>query len=380
LLAIDLSDLSAAMDEDAFRRMPDLGPAPDMIHDDLPTNLDYLDASFGAAAGLRELRDDDLFDFEPHEPEFSRNSLTAPLAAPGVDGVISNVGGETIRMLVSEGIHIVEGHFDTIPQETTDMSSKYDLHYSLYHSLTFSTLFRSGDTNLSVRVKNCDLTVLLYEGYDWLRTRKTIEQEVKAIRRRLVKIRQLLASGQTPDDSIEETSSILFNSVSIGLPHDPEELEPAALIAAIDEELSDGAASESASQSSWQSFKPRHQDGARRPTRLRGRRLERSRNSQIDFRLSGVKFEADRFYPKAPLVSRILLTIKDLEILDHIKTSTWKKFLTELRTDFRGNVRETASDMVRAELRIVHPVPDLSTEEGRLRVSMSSRTPLPSCF
>ena len=235
--------------------------------------------------------------------------------------------------------------------------------------MTFATLFSSGNTNLSIRIQDCDATMLLYEGYDWVRTRKTIEQEVKAIRRRLVKIRQLLASGQTPDDSIEETSSILFNSVSIGLPQDPEELEPAALIAAIDEELNDDAASENASQSSWQSFKPRQQDGTQRLARLRGRRLERSRRSQIDFCLSGVKVEVDRFSSKAPLVSRALVTIKDLEILDHIKTSTWKKFLTELRTDFRGNVRETASDMVRAELRIVHPVPDLSTEEGRLRVS-----------
>lgn len=125
---IDLSDLSAAVDENAFRRMPDLGPAPDMIHDDLPTNLDYLDASFGAAAGLRELRDDDLYDFEPHEPEPGRNTPTAPIAAPSVDGVISNVGGETIRMLVTEGIRIVEGHFENIPQDTAAMSSRYDSH------------------------------------------------------------------------------------------------------------------------------------------------------------------------------------------------------------------------------------------------------------
>lgn len=158
------------------------------------------------------------------------------------------------------------------------------------------------------------------------------------------------------------------------MPQDPEELEPAALIAAIDEELNDCAASESASQSSWQSFKPRHQHKPQRLTRLRGRRLERSRSSQIDFSLSRIRVEIDKLQPKASLVSRTLVTVKDLEILDHIKTSTWKKFLTELRTDFRGNVRETASDMLRAELRIVHPVPNLPTEEGRFRVSMMIQT------
>lgn len=99
--------------------MPDLGPAPDMIHDDLPTNLDYLDASFGAAAGLRELRDEDLFDFE--QPEFGQDPAAA---APGIEGIISNIGGETIRMLVSEGIQMVEGHFENIPQDTVDISSR----------------------------------------------------------------------------------------------------------------------------------------------------------------------------------------------------------------------------------------------------------------
>jgi autophagy-related protein 2 len=33
-----------------------------MSYDDLPTNLDHLDESFGTAAGLREMRDDDLDD------------------------------------------------------------------------------------------------------------------------------------------------------------------------------------------------------------------------------------------------------------------------------------------------------------------------------
>lgn len=113
------------MDENAFRRMPDLGPAPDMIHDDLPTNLDYLDASFGAAAGLRELLDDDLFDVEP---ELAQGPGAA---APGIEGVISNIGGETIRMLVSEGIHVVEGHFENIPQDTIDVSSRYSFSFLL---------------------------------------------------------------------------------------------------------------------------------------------------------------------------------------------------------------------------------------------------------
>ena len=43
----------ASLDEDAFRRPPEVGPAPDMIYDDVPTKLEYLDVSFSASAGLR---------------------------------------------------------------------------------------------------------------------------------------------------------------------------------------------------------------------------------------------------------------------------------------------------------------------------------------
>lgn len=107
------------MDEHAFRRVPDVGPAPDMISDDLPSNLDYLDESFGAAAGLRELRDDDLDDFDVEEAETGRKTPT-----PGTHqmGIVSNVGGETIKML--RPLNITEHHFNTLPPDSTSDDSE----------------------------------------------------------------------------------------------------------------------------------------------------------------------------------------------------------------------------------------------------------------
>jgi autophagy-related protein 2 len=186
------------------------------------------------------------------------------------------------------------------------------------------------------------------------------------MRRRLAKIRQLVASGQVQDPSAEETSALLFNSLYIGLDRDVDGLEPGAIIAAIDEELKDDT--ETASQSSWQSLKP-PVPGKPRSVRVHGRRLTRSRGPSMEFRLSGLEAEVDQYLPDAPVVSRTFATVRDLEILDHIKTSTWKKFLTELRSDSRGNIRETDSNMVRVELRSVRPVPGHPVEEARLRVS-----------
>ena len=189
------------------------------------------------------------------------------------------------------------------------------------------------------------------------------------MRKKLARIRQLVANGQMQDSTIEETSAILFNSVHIGLEEDDEALgEPSALIAAIDEELREDF--ETASQSSWQSLKPSNTSKPRiRRTRTHGKRLTRSKMPSIEFCISSLQAEFDHYQEDNPLVARTFVTVKDVEILDHIKTSTWKKFLTQLRSDSRGNIRETDSNMVRIELRTVRPVPSHSSEEVRLKVS-----------
>ena len=81
-----------------------------MIQDDLPTNMDYLDDSFSAAAGLRELTDDDFDEFGINNtPERGES-----------EGVVAKHGGETIRMLRPQGLNIIEHHFDTLPPDTDD--------------------------------------------------------------------------------------------------------------------------------------------------------------------------------------------------------------------------------------------------------------------
>ncbi|KAF9814906.1 hypothetical protein IEO21_04850 [Rhodonia placenta] len=341
--------LLTSLDEEAFRQLPEVGSAPDMISDDLPSNLDYLDESFGAAAGLREL-DDEFDEFGVNDPASSSS------ARADQPGVISSYGGETIKMLSPEGLRINYAHFLTMTPDSVDGSSGY------------------GDTTLRVRLHDCDVTLFLYDGYDWARTRRIIQDEQKEMRRKLAKIRQLVASGQTPDPSVEETNTLLFNSVYIGLEHNVDELEPSALIAAIDEELNEDQ--DTASQSSWQSLKPQPQftnSPGKSPAqshRTRRKRLSRSRGPSIEFRLLGLDVEVDNYKPDAELVSRTLATVRDVEILDHIKTSTWRKFLTALREDSRGNIRETDSNMVRVELRSVHPVPGHPSEEARLRAKI----------
>ena len=108
------------MDENAFRQPPAIGAEPDMIEDDLPSNLDFIDASYGSAAGARPLTPDDLEDYD----EDGDGRLTPTLKGGETDKIVSNMGGETIRMLTKEGIHIIEGYYDELPPESTTSSSK----------------------------------------------------------------------------------------------------------------------------------------------------------------------------------------------------------------------------------------------------------------
>jgi autophagy-related protein 2 len=81
-----------------------------MVEDDLPTNQDYLDDSFSATAGLKEWSDDDLAE--------SDNEISAE------QGLIANLGGETIRLLNGQGLNIIEHHFDALPPEADQAQSQ----------------------------------------------------------------------------------------------------------------------------------------------------------------------------------------------------------------------------------------------------------------
>jgi len=224
-------------------------------------------------------------------------------------------------------------------------------------------------------VRDCNASLELHDGFDWSSTQKAIELEVKSVRRRLEKIRQLLASGQTPDESIEQTGTMMFNSVYVGLPQYAADADADAYLAALgdDDLLNLDFADDTSQGSSFQSVKGRPSGGSPQLSakgRAKRRRLTRSKHARIVISLTQVRVAIEAFGPTSASASSLRLTVEELEILDQIKTSTWKKFLTELRVDGRGNTREADSHMVTLELLSVRPADDVSREEYRLRVRL----------
>ncbi|CAE6364266.1 unnamed protein product [Rhizoctonia solani] len=353
----------------------ELGPILDIIKDDVPRNLDYIDESIGVIGGggiIDALSDEDLLSESADEAEMSESMLdegsaiissayrsrtygaASHITTPEEDPQESRE--ETITLL-GEGINIVEDYFEhvePVPLLTTSVEE--------------------GLVAFSLNIQNCDVTIRLHDGYDWEKTRLAIEQGRKAVRRRLEKIRQLLASGQVPDESIEDTHAVLFNSIYVGLQQDLEDMEPEAMIAAIDQELADDGG-DTATVSSWQTLaagqaaRPTHKRQSSKASK-KSRRITRSRGPRIEILLKGLSASVSQFGPDEPTAMRTLVTIKDLEILDHIKTSTWNAFLTGMAADSKGNVRETGSNMLRAEFSIVRPIAGNSVEEGRLKAKI----------
>lgn len=235
-------------------------------------------------------------------------------------------------------------------------------------------LYRDQPPSLKLRVRDCDVSILLHDGFDWHSTQKAIEMEVKSVRRRLEKIRQLLASGQTPDESVEQTSTTLFNSVYIGLPRYPTDADASAYLATLgdDDLLNIDFADDTSQTTSFQSVKGRPGGSSPLPpkTKSKRKRLTRSRHARIIINLYQLRVALETSSPPSSIASSLRVTVRDLEILDQIKSSTWKKFLTEMRVDSHGNTREADSHMVTIELLNVRPAEESSREEGLLRVSL----------
>lgn len=340
------ADLLASVDGAAFAQARAMPEAPEDLDDDVPTNLDYLAEALQQGAT------------PPLPAGASRKAQQGD--RPGV--VISEVDGETIRMLDPRGIQILD---DFLAEPRVDSAQEAE---------------QNPVSVTRCRLSRCDVRIHIHEGYDWASTRAAIAAEAKAVRRRLEKIQQLLADGQAPDASAEETSVLMFGTVALGLPPGASELPGPQLMAAIDDELGKeddegetvvgtevGADDATSVAESWQTLpaqaraapsSSRAEAGGKRAAASgkARRKLTRARSSAIEVVLTGIAASFDAFPPESERSSRLKVAVSTFEILDHVRTSTWRKFLTELRASDGGVVRASGAPMVRLELDKVWPV------------------------
>jgi len=207
----------------------------------------------------------------------------------------------------------------------------------------------------------------LFDGYDWTKTRSTITKAVEDVQSKAEKRRKERRSAPREEDEEEPVvGDFLFNSIWIEIPANR---DPRELARQINRNMDD-ATSESDSHATTLTTATRTTASRPLPHRARARRLklERSKHHKVTFELKGVS--ADVFvYPPGETETQnsVDVRVNDLEIFDHVPTSTWKKFLTYMHD---AGEREMGKPMVHLMLQNVRPVLELAATEIVLNVSL----------
>ena len=90
------------------------------------------------------------------------------------------------------------------------------------------------------------------------------------------------------------------------------------------------------------------------------------KHHKLTFELRGVCADAVVFPPGlGETESSLDIRVQDLEIFDHVPTSTWKKFATYMHD---AGEREIGKSMIHIEILNVKPVPNLAASEIVLKV------------
>ncbi|KAJ5303601.1 hypothetical protein N7476_010400 [Penicillium atrosanguineum] len=344
-----LQDMLASFSGDAFPADPTLPPGFEMnleplieeqsSEEQLSDELEYVSDFNSGNQGIEALRSgegNDLFDSFHSQYQVS-----------------SSIGE----------LDFQEDHFGK-QSAVGGTAHRWDSSHNTYGLSNDTKLQRSP---LRVRIRDMHIIWNLFDGYDWQRTRDTISKAVKDVETKATE-RRSRASRMSPTAEDEEESVIgdfLFNSIYIGIPANK---DPRELHREINRDIDD-LTSETGSYATTTTVTGATSRQAR-PTSTREKklRLHRSKHHKMTFELRGVCADLVVFPPDSEETqSSVDVRVKDLEIYDHVPTSTWKKFATYMH---EAGERESGTNMVHIELLTVKPVPELAASEIVLKATV----------
>lgn len=221
-------------------------------------------------------------------------------------------------------------------------------------------------SSLRVKVRDVHIIWNLFDGYDWVHTRDVITKAVQDVEAKAYERQARAGQVHVYEEELEDEEAIgdfLFNSIYIGIPanRDPQELTRA-----INEGFNDNATeTESVATTAFTSATNRTARPRPRSKRLK---LKRSKHHKITFELQGIDADLFVFPPNSgETLNSIDVRVNNLDIFDHVPTSTWKKFATY---DQDMGEREMGTSMVHLEMLNVKPQPSLEASEIVLRATI----------
>ncbi|KAI1270624.1 hypothetical protein F5Y18DRAFT_18246 [Xylariaceae sp. FL1019] len=351
--------------------------------------------AFGRAEGAYNIEDDFLDQVLEAEDSFdSEDSDSSPLGYDShffdpsaesqlIDPADSILSERTTGQETNDGVLLT--NFNSQPEDPDD-DSDLDIQDNYFTSgpAIEGTAHRWNSTKntydqsspkfsrspLTVRVRDVHFIWNLFDGYDWNHTRDVISKAVYDIEATANErqSRQDRARVGTDMEIVEEETVIgdfLFNSIYIGIPANR---DPTELAHAINQDLNDNA-TETESIATTATIMTHNRQHSRQGSTYRGGkrlRLNRSKRHKITFELRGINVDLVTF-SSGETQSTIDVRVKDLEVFDHVPTSTWKKFATYNQD---AGEREMGASMVHLEILNVKPQPDLAASEIVLKASV----------
>ena len=368
---VPVQDMLASFSGDAFVANEAIGPEEDeyaiesdeadMVDDEVPQNLEFVssfynpDPSSAAEALANSILEDDLQSLAvlPATREIGDKRLLESFQeqyeiAPG-----------------SEPLDFQDDHFGA-GSAVGGTAHRWNSDRNTYD---FTSEVKIRGSPFRIRVRDVHIIWNLFDGFDWQHTRDAISQAVADVESKAIE-RIARRSRRKPVESEDEEDSVigdfLFNSIYIGIPANR---DPRDLTRQVNRNIDD-LASETGSYatSTTATSSPSRQGTTPRPKRKK-LRLARSKHHKMTFELKGVSIDLVAFPPgSGETQSSIDVRIQDLDIFDHVPTSTWKKFATYMHD---AGERESGTSMVHIEILNVKPVPDLAASEIILKVSLS---------
>jgi autophagy-related protein 2 len=370
---VPVQDLLASISADAFGTGEgaydfddDFGFAQEMVGEDLD-GLDFGESSQSSPLDVdSQFYDDALIDDQPDE---AANSILSEgtTAQDTNDGVLLTNFSSQPSMIDDDEDLVIDGNFYGSGSIIKGTAHKWNSAKGEYDQSNDAKVHRSPVT---LRVRDVHVIWNLFDGYDWHRTREVITKAVEDVEAKWYERRahsDHIRVTPDMDAMVEEEETVigdfLFNSIYIGVPANR---DPRELTRNINEALNDNATETESVATTATTITP-GRAGTNRSTKKK-LRLNRSKRHKITFELKGINVDMVVFpEDSGETQSSIDIRIKDLDIFDHVPTSTWKKFATY---DQDAGEREMDASMVHLEVLKVKPVNDLAALEMVIKATV----------
>lgn len=367
--SVPLQDLLASISADAFGKAEgdydfdnDFGLAQELGGDD-ESIFDY-----GESSQSSPLNVDSQFYDEAHAEDLSGPPLGSMFAErtssqDTQDGVLLTNFSSQPEIDDDEELAIDENYKFGADSGIEGSARRWNSAKNEYEQ---STTPKAARHPLRVRVRDVHVIWNLFDGYDWNHTREVISKAVHEIETTAIErqSRQERARHNTDMELVDEETVIgdfLFNSIYIGIPANR---DPRELALAINQELNDNATETESLATTAMTATPSRQGAAYRTKKKL--KLNRSRRHKITFELKGVNVDFVTYPPgSGETQSFVDVRVRDVDVFDHVPTSTWKKFATY---DQDAGEREMGANMAHINVWNVKPIPELAAAEIVLKV------------